>query len=64
MQRVSRQTALKAAINSVSELMSTPPVLQNEEFTGNCWRFKLSDYMVTVDSKGVVTEIRRVKEND
>jgi hypothetical protein len=61
---VSRQVALKTAINSVSELMPTPPVLENEEYTGNCWRFKLSDYVVTVDSKGVVTEIRRVEEND
>jgi hypothetical protein len=62
--RVSREVALKAAISSVSELTSTPPVLQNEEFTGNSWRFKLSNYMVIVDSKGVVTEIRRVEEND
>lgn len=63
-QRVSRQAALKAAISSVSELMSAPPILENEEFAGECWRFKLSNYEVTVDSKGMVTEVRRVEEND
>ncbi|MEM3765813.1 MAG: hypothetical protein QXU46_02155 [Candidatus Bathyarchaeia archaeon] len=62
-QRVSRQAALKAAISSVSELMSEPPILENEEFTGQCWRFKLSNYLVTVDGKGMVTEVRRVGEN-
>lgn len=63
-QRVSRQDALKAAIDSVSEILHGPPILENEEFVGNCWRFKLSNYVVTVDSKGVVTQIRRVQEND
>jgi hypothetical protein len=63
-QRVSRQNALQAAVNSVSELTSTTPILENEEFTGNCWRFKLSNYMVTVSNKGVVTEIRKAEEND
>lgn len=63
-QRVGRLAALKAAMNSVVDLMSTPPILEKEEFTGSNWRFKLSNYLVTVNNKGVVTEIRKVEEDD
>jgi len=62
-QRVSRQGALRAALNSVSDLTSNP-VLESEEFTADSWHFSISDYIVTVNSKGTVTEVRRRTKND
>lgn len=62
-QRVTRQDALRAALNSVSDLTSNP-VLEGEEFTADSWHFNISDYMVTVNSKGTVTEVRRRTRND
>jgi len=61
---VTRKEALQAAIDSVGDLASATPVLKGEDFTGNEWHFNLSDYAVTVNNRGAVTEIRKAEEND
>jgi len=60
---VSREEALQAAIDCVRHITSTTPILKSEEFVRNRWRFVLSNYMITVNSKGKVIEIKEVKNN-
>jgi len=59
-QRITRKEALEAAVSSVSDLTSTTPILENEEFSGNRWHFNISNYKVTVNNRGLVTEVRKV----
>jgi len=58
--RVTRNEALQAAIKSVGDLTSTNPVLESEEFAGNYWHFNISNYKVTVNNRGIVTEVKKV----
>ena len=58
--KVTRKEALQAAIKSVGDLTPTTPVLESEEFTGNQWHFNISNYKVTVNNRGVVTEVKKV----
>ena len=57
-----RKEALDAAMSSVSRITTTKPVLRTEKFNGRKWTFVISDYIVSVNKRGLVEEIKKVKK--